>query len=924
MALDDLSLMDDGSAAFLSALAHEVSAQRLLLVVTLDADSVTHLRPATRALRQTAKRITLKALTSDETYALLRSMFGETKHVRSLAERLHRVAAGSPGQCVDLVEQLVARQAISYVGGTWVLPPEVPAEWLSTSRRDVLAGRVERLPEHALKLGRALSLRSGLLPLELCVALAPDDPAQTHAALDLLVREGVLTGSEQGYRFKYEALRAMLHAQIDGDEEQVLHRRLGEALLSAPSTGTVERLKAGVHLLKGGDEKRASGIIALAAEALANEDHDNLAQSVPALEDAVACLGAAGKSDRELVCVLAALSTAAYFFDHRLARYGDRAVAVLEEIVGLALARKLRPYFGRTLGLLLALGCAALVLWFSRRHPCRPGFKSAMQLLFHSVASVAGVHATCLSSPQVARCAATLEPFAVLGRDNGAALMHELMRGLQLTCEDRPAAASAHFRQLVARLDDPRPIRDLPDYQRLHVLGASLLAWGTQHSYQDGAGALEIARRLEGLELKLFTMGAEQIRSFWYGHQGNLALSAEHRDRAEMCAIQLGTSWQIETWGPAANTAVAARTRDALAAKQALEQQSWLSREMPSLELYVQRTAGIYLLLRKKYVEAAAQLEQSNDVEPLLAIGWAVHQGALARVYNELEPERALALCKRTMDLLTPEDLNYPAITLSPQIELARAESGLGEHALAAGRLDALLETHRPAAGPLTLGLLHEARALVAGNARDLESYRLHVAEMERWFRPTRIPSLLEVCERMRESATAREADEGAPSSSLKPATDSRVLEALLGEHATSFERVEAALQYLANAAGATESHLFSSGNGALEHVGSVGGAAPPAPVLRWIGERVEFAEELHSETVVVASTAVDAFPQHSPDIRRFDDRLHHLAILYHGGMRRDQVAGAIVFVSADLVELPQPRSLDIIARLLPGAGLHS
>jgi tetratricopeptide (TPR) repeat protein len=920
--VDDLELIDESSAAWLAGMAHDVKTENVMLVMTLDLEEARNLCPPARALYQTAKRMTMKPLSAAEILELLRSMFGEAAHLRGVAECLHRGSNGNVGHCLDLVEHLVDGQAISYAGGSWVLPADVPQELIAQSRDQALARRLERLPPHARSLGQALSIRAGLLPLEVCLMLSEGSPWDAHDALDTLVREGVLTGDEEGYRFKHEASRGILCVEITPERARSLHRRLGHFLLAKPDLGLGERLRAGLHLLKGGERERAVPILAAAARTVAIEDFEGLAGSVPALVEAVTLLDAERAPAVDVVCILGALTTASYYTDHRLSRYGVRAIAIFEDLVGLTLAKKLRPWLGRTLSLLMAFACASLAISFRGKDPRLPSFKDALQLLFNAVGSLGGVYATTLDHVGASRCARALEPFSVLGRNHSAALTYELTLAMVSACEDRPARTVALSERVAERLDDPTPIRDLPDLPRRRLLGGALSILGVQLAYRDDPSALGVADRLDALDTKLYAMAAEQVRAVWYGHHGNPRLAAEHRERGEMHAIELGTSWQTETFGPAIATGIALRTRDALACKEAAEHLRWLSRTIPSLERLARGSQGLYSLLRKKPLEALPALEEWAKDEPLSAAGWASVQGALACAYNELDdPKRAHEICERALSYVKEEDLRYPATTSALRVEFALAQAGLGRLELAATELDAQLASHREGKGPLTLGLLHEARALVAYQAKDMENYDAHVAQMEAWLRPTGIPSLLERCERMLKDVTASVNVDRLLGSLVSAENESRVLEAIMGESAAfGPARFDRALHYLATAAGAAEAKLFEKQPRGIKLVGAVGKHEPSSELIEWVEARIAFAEELHSETVVVASTVGSEELDASPNVRTVDERTERVVVLYGSEHRRDEVVGAIVFASDGPIETPPPRLLQVIAEPLGGA----
>ena len=117
-------------------------------------------------------------------------------------------------------------------------------------------------------------------------------------------------------------------------------------------------------------------------------------------------------------------------------------------------------------------------------------------------------------------------------------------------------------------------------------------------------------------------------------------------------------------------------------------------------------------------------------------VGWSRGEGIKARAYNELgEHARAKETCIAALAHLTPADLVFCALNLGLQIELARAEAGLGQLSTAESQLRALLATYGPGANPLTVGALHEALAELAALRGDAAAFAEHWNEVGRWFR---------------------------------------------------------------------------------------------------------------------------------------------------------------------------------------------
>jgi len=89
----------------------------------------------------------------------------------------------------------------------------------------------------------------------------------------------------------------------------------------------------------------------------------------------------------------------------------------------------------------------------------------------------------------------------------------------------------------------------------------------------------------------------------------------------------------------------------------------------------------------------------------------------------------------------------FTALTLPVEIEALIASAGLGQHADAERGLAALIERLAANGSPLTNGELHETGVRIALIAGDDAAARAHLEQMQRCYRGTGIPSLVQHCE---------------------------------------------------------------------------------------------------------------------------------------------------------------------------------
>lgn len=912
---DDVEAFDDGSAAWLAALRLEAKTHKLLVAGSLSLAHATF-TPAVQALRQSATRLELAPLSYDETLELFRSVFGDVHYLARMADRIFQRAEGNPRHALDLAEHLSREGVISYADGAWLLPQELHEGALPKNRVETELARLARLSANERELGRLLSIREGVMPLAMCASVAGFEGAPLLAGMAALVRAGVLTRSREGYAFARESLRLALHAELGTDLKQAAHRRLGQLLLASGDCSELDRLKAGVHLLLGGNEEDGSREVALAARHYGLVDLADLGPAAPSLEVALAHFRETGRSPYEIASLLAPLALAGYYADKRLAsRYGMQAVELLKRLVGLKLAERLQPFLGKKLGLLLALLCAALSFALRSKNPRVPQFRQAMMMLFNCVAALTGASIVCLDLPAARPYAAVLKPMTALGPNHVATFMYEFCQNLVATIRDHPADSRSRWIRMIERLDQPAVVSALGNVYALYLAGA-LYARGAGESRRDDSAALACADRLESFGLKLYEMSADQVRTMYYANRGNLEEFQRYREKVEVHAIARGTAWQVETWMHSGLTNVHLRTGDVGGVKDCVEQLKRLSADVPALVPEHTRALAAYLVLRGSPREAL-QLMDENPETPCEMIGWTRCEGVRARALNDLrEHERARETCLRALEYLTDEDLAFCGYNLGLLIELSRAEAGLGQFEAAELRLRELLAQHRDGNNPLTMGALHEALADVAIRRGDEQALKEQVGEVERWFRSTRHPALVARCERLSKQLSS----EGVVPDETSDAATPRLVTVLhnlrFGGDASLTGSAEWSLKQLTGLTAISEAYLFvRSDDDALVAVGSTRGDIHDA-LKSWVEELL-----LSLDEEVGTCMLEDEGAPLDTAVKEIAGKSYRVVLLRRD--REDERAlGALVIPEG--AELPYEIIREITARLQTSVSLRS
>jgi tetratricopeptide (TPR) repeat protein len=905
--IDGLEQADDGSAAFLLRLAQHRKGVRLLLACSLLSSVQRPLTAGARALLSISHRTRLRALTEPDTLELLQSVFGKPEHLIRLASRLHRTSRGTPGHILELASELVRSDAIRMVDGTWVLPQDVPDALLPNSFQQVLAARLQRITGPARELARVLSVQAGAISDALQGALASDLP-ERNSALQTLLEHEIMTSDADGLRFTHEQFRLSLLSELDAETKRRTLRALGQHLLAAPGGGELERLTAATHLFESGDTS-AIKIIARATVNITLREPDRLAPAIPAIERALDLLRAAGRPNREQAPLLAALAVGGYFVERKHAvAHGDAALAALQELLGMNLARRWRPYLGAKLSLIAALVVSALRFLTFRHTLPSPNFIDALTLLFMSVTALSASSSLCYDYPSTRQTAEVLEPFGALGQRYAPGFSYYVSGGLAHATRDTFGESHARWTKVCALLESKEPIIGLPDNLRVRYLSGLVYSMGMMDSQRDDDRSQKIAERLDNMGAVLYPMSTHQLRAMYYAHQGNARLYTYYRECAEQRAIQEGAIWQNEAWTLLVETIVSLRHHDAMGMKRVTEQLRSASKVIPSMQVFADRSRGGYLLLRGRAQQALPWLEKCLAEEVRCNFGWGRSHGVLARAYNELgRYADARAACDRVLAVFTADDLAFPGLTLLVESERLVAEAGLGHSENARAGLAKLFDLHRPKKGPLTLAELHEAGVRIALLGGDYPAARKHCDEMSYWYEGTGIPSLVQHCEvvRGRTNALINERLTARPRAmpmldAEANSTSQSVVRSFTGSETLPLPALaHRALRVLVEQHRARQGHLYWFEEGNCQHAASMTPEPLDNEVVGWLRQRI--LEELADTTTAPPGEEVKTLA--ARDLLVIGTRYYRLLLLFHpAATGKDGLLGAAV-VANDVVE---------------------
>jgi predicted ATPase len=234
LVMEDLHWADRSTLDLLSFVARNLGSMRVMLVGTYRSDEMrrTHaLRPVLAELSRLplVQRIELQPMDEDEVFQLFTAIRGNQPQLEEAVSILTR-SEGNP----FYVEELLAAGDPAWIG-------------MSSSLRDILADRLDDLPESAkevLRIAAAAGRRVDHRLLEV-VAQLPEDDLQVglRAAVD---GEALVPDADgHGYQFRHALLQEAAHDQLLPGERTRLHRAFVDALQADPSLAAGG--SAGVH-----------------------------------------------------------------------------------------------------------------------------------------------------------------------------------------------------------------------------------------------------------------------------------------------------------------------------------------------------------------------------------------------------------------------------------------------------------------------------------------------------------------------------------------------------------------------------------------------------------------------------------------------------------------------------------------------------
>ncbi|HKP61057.1 MAG TPA: protein kinase [Polyangiales bacterium] len=826
LAIDDLHAIDEPSLAAIGLIAQNSRRTPLVILATAVRGETPTAATAFQLFASMASDIGLENLTQEESQSLLASVFGASRTLDALAQRLHALSGGSPRDLMRLAQHLVDSGSARYHAGTWSLPAGVEATELPSSVAQMLSGRLAQLPPCARDLARALALcPEKSFSFEECGQLSERAGAgEVLADLEALMQADVVRALGDRFVLADRAWVPLLGSERTRD----LHRRLAHVFEVRPD----EEFRHARHLLHAGEIDRAlDGFVAHSIASRAVTDHSpeafhKLLLSLPAdwfqtYEEVLRALRERRRPKRDEFVVLARVCTMTTVTDFGLALTVELN-AMLKQASGLTDWEQADPTLDQGARRKHALGQAQARYVNSPEHERFADPGAAIRELATSARLPLSISALAMDL-NGALTAPSVAPFIPLAPVLG--VIEQLTQGVQARLSGRFERAHEIYTALLELFAVPeRTGIDAThlQYTRMMVMNGRAVidaAWGS-------AACVQVADQLEKhVTLQSNAWLIRMVHQLW---QGNSHEAERCRKQFDLARVQNSAAQTFESvqlpWQLIAHIAMEDLTR----VQRSLEEIAPLAARFPAFRIAQRYGEAEYQRIRGDAKTALAGL---TDLLRSCAAGthqmWPQLAAAHVRALDEAGHESLAAEQGRTyLAEAARVDLGASAqhwISLA----LCVIEAKLGR-ADAAQAADAVIE-HCTAAGAtgLRLGLAYEARARVAMLQADVKGFETHRALCEREYTKAANPALSSKLQRLKREAQKHKLVAEAPMLEGVRAAGATAIKSRLNTCNDATERARVALALLTQQSGASEGHIYQLRHDVPTWIASSGARVP-------------------------------------------------------------------------------------------------
>jgi protein kinase-like protein/AAA ATPase-like protein len=721
IAIDDLHAIDTSSAALVAALVPHATAAKLMIVASHATDAEAHAEGALRIVRAHSRPLPLPALSSEETAALLRGVFGAVPNLAVLADRLHTLSAGRPRLCMELAQHLLDCGVIRYEAGGFVLPEALSAADLPESLDAALLARCARLSPEARDLGAVIALCAGApLTIEQCLALAKQcDRAEGERALSELVASQMIAVQDEHVGLRQ---RAFVTALLAGTAERrltSLHSRIGDLL--ARDQGA--EVRAAEHYMHAGEPASALDLLVTFAE------RGPLSYEKAAGDDAFmgAAIAACEQLQRPARQAFLLRRARLYYSVHYLEpRAHDEFLAYAEELYRLSGLAQWDAHDELTdpqARLECALTLATQAYEQTPEHDRLLAPADAIRELATYLAALGG-YACGTFDLELFERMPSMTPYAVLSP--AIELLDAIKRALHDLRAVRHVPYQEGLQRVLARLDQPDRGGVSPEHYMPVRMSIVYLAGLTEAALGEAAAFVRAAELESIPEMR---GAAWRVRMIAHLYRGDVHQAERCRSQLELLLIQ--------ERAPQAHAGTTLETQFMCYAT--ADDLIGLRRVMPELAAMAERHPGwrpLLLLAQAELERIRGRLDTAlAGYDAVLAIAapgrhmmWPTAAGLRASVLVDLgraeEAEQValeyLAECERG---------EVGELAVYVRVALAHARAALGKHALALEGVDEMIEhTTRSGYSGIRAGLAYDMRARIAIQMGDADAFVAAVA----------------------------------------------------------------------------------------------------------------------------------------------------------------------------------------------------
>ncbi|MFI5308459.1 MAG: AAA family ATPase, partial [Polyangiales bacterium] len=860
IAVDDADRIDEASASLLVALAQKAHRRSLCVIVAMDSEGEGS--AALDLLGDTSTRVELEPLLEAETEQLLRSVFGDTGHLLTVARHLHTTARGNPRAIMQLATHLVTQGIAHYEAGSFVLPERLNEGDLPRSLSAALERRAGALEPDALELGRVLALTGvNELPTASYIELTRHgDRARTYRAIDQLVRAQVLDVEGERYRLSDDTWRSALCGPLSSEERVALHARLARVF---EQVGSVSR--RAFHFMESDQPEVAIRVLLAQYLKDPNEPRDPLEDYVPGMLDLLErATQAAGTLHipAPMYVELRMKTAGASQFMGDLARFLRIAPPLLAQLTR---ESGLSDYVELDTAMEPMARLTEALTRVQQRYDQAPEDQrglspiDAIRELARLCVMFAGVTATA-QDPSLLEGLPPIEVLSVLSP--AIAVIHQFNAAMYLLMQGRSLRARAGFLDVIARLDQPDRAGLGALYHKSMRLGA-LYILGLIDAGIGMPNAGERVRELDGEPGH--RVNAQRVHMSSHLMQGDVEQAAAAQRRAELMMLQDGQQQRYPNSSARIEMYAYALADDVEGMKLVTERTAKLAKLFPRWKVLVHLGRCHHRRMQGDFAGALEALEPALTLAaPLRHREWPWLAASHIEVLTGLgRAEEAIELGRAHLELCEREGLEHGRRDVARATAEALIARGRIEEAIAL--LDGLIaEITASGARGLPLGIAYDVRARAAIAEQDAYGFRGFADLCATEYHADRNPVLAQKYERLLQSAKQHEIEPPPPSqrpSSRASRVAPQEVYLRLARCSDAAERARCVLSVLVDLMQPDQAFLYGLHEGQV----SLLCALPPEPELDNItGAVARYVErELQFEPV----TAVSDMSQGSPEL---------------------------------------------------------